>query len=390
MKDRYITKDGKKLRCGYTTGSAAAAASKAAALMLLFGERIEHVHLVTPNGTELLLAIEDIEIGSDFVSCAVKKDAGDDPDVTNGIQIYAKAARFSAQQPEIRIEGGKGVGRVTKAGLDQPPGAAAINSVPREMIRLELLEVMEKAGYIGGLLIEISVPGGEEIAARTFNPRLGIVGGISILGTTGIVEPMSDAAVIDTIRIEMNVKRTAGFEYLLLTPGNYGEDFLSGTMGFPIGTAVKCSNYIGEALEHAVSVGFRGVLLVGHIGKLVKLACGMMNTHSRYGDCRAEIFASHAALCGADTDTVRKLMESVMTDDMLDIVKQEGLLSSVACSIGEKIAFHVTEKMKGVTEVGIVVFSNRKGVFFQTPNVPDLVIKTKHEMDDQLIEVEKN
>ena len=390
MKDRYITKDGKKLRCGYTTGSAAAAASKAAALMLLFGERIEHVHLVTPNGTELLLAIEDIEIGSDFVSCAVKKDAGDDPDVTNGIQIYAKAARFSAQQPEIRIEGGKGVGRVTKAGLDQPHGAAAINSVPREMIRRELLEVMEKAGYIGGLLIEISVPGGEEIAARTFNPRLGIVGGLSILGTTGIVEPMSDAAVIDTIRIEMNVKRAAGFEYLLLTPGNYGEDFLSETMGFPIGTAVKCSNYIGEALEHAVSVGFRGVLLVGHIGKLVKLACGMTNTHSRYGDCRAEIFASHAALCGADTDTVRKLMESVMTDDMLDIVEQEGLLSSIACSIGEKIVFHVTEKMKGVTEVGVVVFSNRKGVFFQTPNVPDLVAKIQNEMDKQLIEVEKN
>ena len=153
---------------------------------------------------------------------------------------------------------------------------------------------------------------------------------------------------------------------------------------------MKCSNYIGEALEHAVSVGFRGVLLVGHIGKLVKLACGMMNTHSRYGDCRAEIFASHAALCGADTDTVRKLMESVMTDDMLDIVKQQGLLSSVACSIGEKIVFHIAEKMKGVTEVGIVVFSNRKGVFFQTPNVPDLVIKTKNEMDDQLIEVEKN
>lgn len=381
MNDSFITKDGKKLRCGYTTGSSAAAASKAAALMLFSGERTERVYLLTPKGMGLTLAVEEIKFGSDFVSCAVKKDSGDDPDVTNGILVFARVARFPAVSPEVRIDGGEGIGRVTKPGLDQPPGEAAINSVPRRMIRQAMLDVMAEYGYTGGLSVVISAPGGEEIAARTFNPRLGIVGGISILGTTGIVEPMSDAAVVDTIRIEMNMRRAAGKNYLLLTPGNYGADFIAGAMGMDAENAVKCSNFIGDSLEYAAEAGYRGILLVGHIGKLVKLAGGMMNTHSRYGDCRAELFAAHAALCGADSKTAGRLMESVMTDDMLDIVREAGLEKAVVRSLGGKIEEHVAAKTYGKAETGVVIFSGKSGLLFRSQNAQALTEKIKAEED---------
>lgn len=382
MNDGFITKDGKRLRCGYTTGSSAAAASKAAALMLFSGKRVDSVYLLTPKGVGLTLSVEEIEFGAGFVSCAVKKDSGDDPDVTNGIRIYAKVSRFPADAPEVRIDGGKGIGRVTKPGLDQPPGEAAVNSVPRTMIRREMLEVMAEYGYTGGLSVILSAPGGEEIAARTFNPKLGIVGGISILGTTGIVEPMSDAAVVDTIRIEMNMRRAAGKRYLLLTPGNYGADFISGTMGMNAERAVKCSNFIGDSLEYAAEMGFFGILLVGHIGKLVKLAGGMMNTHSRYGDCRAELFAAHAARCGADTETVRRLMESVMTDDMLDIVREAGLEKAVIRSLGTKIEEHVAAKAYGKAETGVVIFLGKTGLLFCSRNAQLLAEKIKAEEED--------
>lgn len=379
MRDGFITKDGKKLRCGYTTGSSAASASKAAALMLFSGARVESVYLLTPKGVGLTLAVEDIEFGADYVSCAVKKDGGDDPDVTDGILIYARVSRFPAETPQVRIDGGEGIGRVTKPGLDQPPGAAAINSVPREMITRSVLEVMAEYGYTGGLSVLIFAPDGAALAARTFNPRLGIVGGISILGTTGIVEPMSDAAVIDTIRVEMNVRRAAGRQYLLLTPGNYGADFISGSMGLDAESAVKCANFIGDSLEYAAEAGFLGILLVGHIGKLVKLAGGMMNTHSRYGDCRAELFAAHAALCGADRDTVQRLMESVMTDDMLEIVREAGLEGEVIRSLAGKIEEHVAARVFGKAETGIVVFSNQSGLLFRSRRVQALAEKIKAE-----------
>lgn len=379
MRDSFVTKDGKRLRRGYTTGSCAAGAAKAAAWMLFSGKRTDAVSLMTPKGEALTLAVEDIDMGKAFVSCAVRKDSGDDPDVTNGMRIYARVERYASPAREVRIDGGTGVGRVTKAGLDQPPGAAAINSVPREMIRRAVTEVMEETGYTGGLSVVVSVPGGEEIAARTFNPRLGIEGGISILGTTGIVEPMSDAAVIDTIRVEIRVRRAAGEEYLLLTPGNYGEDFLVHAMGIRKDTALKCSNYIGDALECAADSGFAGILLVGHIGKLIKLAGGMMNTHSRFGDCRAELFAAHAALCGADTNTARRLMDSVMTDDMLAIVREAGLLERVMRSIGAKIVFHAEAKLMGKAELGVVVFSNQMGPLFETPNARTLADAIKNE-----------
>lgn len=374
--EQYVYKNHKKLRYGYTTGSCAAAASKAAAAMLLSGKEISYVELHTPKGIDLRLEVLDISREDNVVSCAIQKDGGDDPDVTNGILIYAKVSRESADEAQIIIDGGIGVGRVTKPGLEQPVGAAAINKVPRQMIRENLEAVCEQYHYHGKLSVVISIPAGVELAAKTFNPRLGIVGGISVLGTSGIVEPMSEQALIDTIRVEMRQKLANDMEYLLVVPGNYGIDFLDQYgHGLQLEDAVKCSNFVGEALDAAVEFGAKGVLLVGHIGKFVKLAGGIMNTHSHNADARMELLTVHAALLGAPVELLQKMMECVTTDDALKYLKEADLMEPVMERIMEKMEFYVNQRAQHQLELGVITFSNVFGILGQTKNVPDLVKK---------------
>ena len=249
MAEQYIYRGGQKLRCGYTTGSCAAAASGAAAEMFISGEISEFSEIMTPKGVPLKLEVLDAKICTDYAKCAIKKDSGDDPDITNGILVYAKVSRIS---DGVEIVGGEGIGKVTKAGLDQPIGEAAINSVPRKMIAAAVEKVAEMHDYHGGFRIEISVPNGEEIAKKTYNPRMGIEGGISIIGTSGIVEPMSNSALIDTIRLEERMRKAEGHNALLLTLGNYSENFIQKSMPFALEKSVKCSNFIGEAIDSAV------------------------------------------------------------------------------------------------------------------------------------------
>lgn len=371
--DSFVQRDGKWLRRGYTTGSCAAAAAKASAMMLLGGGRMESVWLLTPAGVGLTLPLSEIQVDGEGVSCGVVKDSGDDPDVTNGITIFARVERFDAPGPLVEIQGGEGIGLVTRPGLDQPVGEAAINSVPRRMIREELLAVMEERGFTGGLRVTLWAPGGENLAQKTFNPRLGIVGGISILGTTGIVEPMSDEAVVETIRAEVSMRRASGQKDLLFTPGNYGADYLKNALKLDPQRVVTVSNFVGDALNIAAEAGAESFLLVGHIGKLVKLAGGIFNTHSRYGDCRGEIFAAHAALCGASRTVVQGLMESVMTDGMLDILETAGLREPVMESIIDKIAFHLSQKAAGRLQAEAMVFSQKAGLLGVTPGALDLL-----------------
>ena len=361
--EEYIVKDGKKLRLGYTTGSCAAAASKAAAYMLLTGRRKDTIDLLTPKGIRLHLTVEEIKITSSEVSCAIRKDSGDDPDATRGTLVFACVRKTDA--PGVLIDGGAGVGRVTKRGLDQPVGAAAINSVPRRMIEENVREVCALCGYDGGISVVISVPEGEALAKKTFNPRLGIVGGISILGTTGIVEPMSEQALVDTIRVELRQRRELGAEYVLLTPGNYGADFIRDSIGIDPRTAVLTSNYIGDALELSRELGFRGALLIGHIGKLVKLAGGMWNTHSKFGDCRMELLAAHAASLGLRPEMVSEVLSCVMCDDALRILLEEQLYDAVLARLAGRIEFHLQHKC-GEMEVGAMVFSKEYGRLCQT------------------------
>ena len=371
--EQFVVKDGKQLRMGYTTGSCAAAASKAALWMLLTGREKKTVGLHTPKGIDLTLAVEEITRGPDFVSCAIAKDAGDDPDVTAGALIFA-TVRLT-QAPGIAIDGGFGVGRVTKPGLDQPVGNAAINSVPRAMIRENLEEVAKALDYSGGIRVEISVPLGEELARKTFNPRLGIVGGISILGTTGIVEPMSEQALVDTIRVELRQKRTQG-DYVLLTPGNYGSDFIRDSLGIDPKTAVQVSNFIGQSLDMCRELGFRGALLIGHIGKLVKLGGGMMNTHSKYGDCRTEILSAMAGAEGVDPATIRAMLECVSCDDMLRLLGPEK--EKVLRRLMDRIAFHLQYRAQDM-EIGCAMFSKEYGLLGKTENTEELIRKILHQ-----------
>ena len=300
LEDYYVIRGNKKMRFGYTTGSCAAAACKGAAEILLGGVMQKAVTLMTPKGILLTLELKDIRIEGNQVTCAIQKHAGDHPDTTNGILVYATVQKTKA--PGIILDGGVGVGRVTKAGLSQKIGEAAINPVPKAMILREATEIAEKYDYEGGLKIIISVPEGVEIAKKTFNPRLGIVGGISILGTSGIVEPMSEAALVQSINVEMKQHFSQGEEYLLVTPGNYGADYLREHMDLPYEKNIKCSNYVGETIDMAIDMGVKGILFIAHIGKFVKVAAGIMNTHSHSADARMEVLASNAIRAGASLE----------------------------------------------------------------------------------------
>ena len=369
--EEFIEKDGKKLRYGYTTGSCAAAAAKAAAWMLLTGKRKNTISLVTPKGIPLSLQVEDIRMEEDFVSCAIRKDSGDDPDVTNGTLVYARVSRRGT--PEIAIDGGFGVGRVTKKGLDQPVGNAAINSVPRKMIRENLKEVLSLTDADCGLDVLISVPDGERLAKQTFNPRLGIVGGISVLGTTGIVEPMSEKALVDTIRVELNQRRAGGGDYVLLTPGNYGCDFIRAGLNLRPEWAVQTSNFIGQSLDICRELGFRGALLVGHIGKLVKVGGGMLNTHSKYGDCRMEILAAHAGKAGLPPEKIGEVLDCVACDDALRILQEAGCREKALESLNERILFHLRHRAGENLELGTILFSKEYGLLAQSANALNLI-----------------
>lgn len=371
LENQYVIKNNKKMRLGYTTGSCAAGAAKAAAKMLFRGEKVEQVDLMTPKGILLHLEILEQQMSSDKCSCAVRKDGGDDPDMTNGMLIYATVEK--SRDAGVRIDGGAGVGRVTRKGLEQPVGAAAINRVPRAMIQREIEQVCEECSYEGGLLVTISAPNGNEVSSRTFNPRLGIEGGISILGTSGIVEPMSEAALIKSIEIEMDMRLAQGTEYLLVTPGNYGAAYLREHMELPFEQSIKCSNYIGETLDMALNKGVKGILFVSHLGKFVKVASGIMNTHSRQADARVETLASSAIRSGVDLDTARKILECQTTDEALDILAQTTYFKETMEQVVERIQYYLDHHTYGQMVTGAVIFTNTYGFLGQTADAQKLI-----------------
>ena len=294
----------KLLRYGYTTGSCAAAAAKAAAQMLRTGQPVSQVRIVTPSGVPLTLDVLDPGLGEDSASCAIRKDGGDDPDATSGLLIYATVRPIPQG---IRIDGGPGVGRVTKPGLDQPVGAAAINHVPRQMIEAAVAEALQ--GASGGM-----------------------GAGSSVRGATD----------------------------LLLTVGNYGDDFASCKLGLSLAGRIKCSNFIGQTLSDAISLGFRRVLLIGHIGKLVKLGAGIMNTHSAQGDARMEILVSCALARGASLEALRAVVACITTEAALEELRRFGLLEETMKELGERIGQQLDRRFGRFLELGVLVFSGQK------------------------------
>ena len=378
--EHYIFSGGRRLRCGYTTGVCAALAAAGAARLLLTGAPPPSVSLETPKGITVKVPLEECRLREDWASCAVRKDAGDDIDVTAGALIFAQAAFQNG--PGIAIDGGPGVGRVTKPGLDQPVGAAAINRVPRRMIAEQVEAVCRELGYTGGLEVIVSIPGGEEAASRTFNPMLGVVGGLSVLGTSGIVEPMSEQAIVDTIAVQQRQAAATGSRRVILTPGNYGADYLReagpALAGVPV---VKCSNFLGDALDIAANIGFEQVLLVAHIGKLVKVAGGIMQTHSRYADCRTELFCAHAAVCGGGPSLCRSLLDAATTDACLALLDAAGLRDAVLDSLLAAVQRHLTRRAAGAYLVGAVTFSNEYGALGATDQAKEIIETWRQEKE---------
>lgn len=363
------------MRYGFTTGSCAAAAAAAACYMLLTGRKKEEMTILTPKGISYTAKLVDISINESSAACAIVKDGGDDPDITTGAHIVAEAAFLQKESlqkdktdavQQIIIRGGKGVGRVTKPGLDQPVGEAAINHVPREMIEKEVRRICALCDYNGKLQVTISVPEGEEIAQKTFNPRLGITGGISILGTSGIVEPMSSQALLDTIQVELRQKKAMGQQMIAVTPGNYGLDFMKEAFAYDLDKSVKCSNFIGNTIDMAAETGFCGMLLTGHIGKLVKVSGGIMNTHSKEGDCRMELLAAAALKSGGSKTQALGILEAVTTEEGIRLLQEGGNLQKTMQILMEKIMFYLQKRAAGRLQIECMMYANGYGLLAES------------------------
>ncbi|MEW8973233.1 MAG: cobalt-precorrin-5B (C(1))-methyltransferase CbiD [Tissierellaceae bacterium] len=314
--DLYVVKDGKNLRCGYTTGSCAAGAAKAAALMLETRKVIDYIEIDTPAGIRLKLKVNDQIIQEDRASCSIIKDAGDDPDATDGIKIFVEVSR--SKDSNIDIDGGFGIGRITSQSLFGEVGEAAINKVPKQMIKKELREISDS-----GYNVIISAPLGKEIGKKTFNKNIGIEGGISIIGTKGIVYPMSEEALLKTIYMEVDgIVKNWGKDNILLVPGNYGEN-LAESIDIDI-PKVKVSNFIGDSLLYVYNKGFKTITLLGHIGKFSKLAIGVFNTHSKVCDARMEAFIYYLALMGASMEFIQRIDTCLTAEEALNICCDEG------------------------------------------------------------------
>ena len=383
--EEYVIKNQKKLRLGITTGTCSAAAAQAAAMQLLLDVESHTVTLRTPKGMTVSVPVYLLESDSRKASYKVVKDSGDDPDVTNGTDVCVtvefvkrrvceqkdgsqdRSCAFTSESfPYLTLDGGIGIGRVTKEGLEQAVGQAAINRVPRQMIFAAVGDVCEKANVCEPLHITVWMPEGETLAKRTFNPKLGIEGGLSVLGTSGILEPMSEQAIVATIETEIRQLHAVGEEKVLVTPGNYGQAYASEYLGLDLAKSVKSSNFIGDTIDLAISYGMKDFLLVGNIGKLVKLAAGIFNTHSKVADGRGEIFAVHAAMAGAGADVVQEIYNCINTDRMLDVVEREGLREAVMQSILVAIEKHVAGRIGDAMRFGVIVFSEKYGYLGQT------------------------
>lgn len=317
--DAPVWHNGKALRKGYTTGSCATAAAKVAALMVLRQHIIHQVSIVTPSGVTLRLNVESPHIEGQQAIAAIRKDGGDDVDATHGMLIFARVSLNDSG--EIVLCGGEGVGKVTRKGIGLPIGSAAINRTPRQTIEAAVREVI---GPSRGAEVEIFAPEGDERAKKTYNSRLGIIGGISIIGTTGIVTPMSEESWKRSLSLEMEIKREAGLERVVLVPGNHGERFVREQMGLPGDIVVTMSNFVGFMIEEAVRMGYKQIVLIGHPGKLVKIAAGIFHTHSHIADARMETLVAHLALLGAPHELLLLVSECDTTEAAMEHIDAAG------------------------------------------------------------------
>ena len=377
--EEYVYIDGKKYRRGYTTGSCATGAAKAATYMLLTKKRIDSINIDTPKGIPLTLKIENINICDDYIECSIEKDGGDDIDATHTMHIHARAELVKRQGKEnILVCGGEGIGVVTRKGLSVEVGKPAINPVPMKMINNEVSKIIgsDTSDALGNdtvLKITIFAPRGQEISIKTFNPRLGIVGGISILGTTGIVEPMSDEGWKKSLSIELKMKRAQGLDKIILVPGNHGEQFIRENLNLDMKYVIRTSNFIGYMLKEAQRMGYKKILMAGHIGKFIKLSAGIFNTHSKIADARSEILVSNLALMKAPYEFLEKISECLTAEEAVEIIDNSDYKEFYDL-VSNKCKFKVKQYLgDDEIDVEIMMFSMDKTLLGQSDNADSLV-----------------
>ena len=403
--EEYVYIDGKKYRRGYTTGSCATGASKAAVYMLITKNRINTINIDTPKGIPLLLKVDNINISDTFVECSIKKDGGDDIDATHTMDIYARAEIVAKNDKNkgyltlkdidslstnseckselykfIRVYGGTGIGVVTKKGLSVDVGKPAINPTPLKMINHEIRKLRGDnfESILGNdkvLKITIFAPQGETVAKKTFNPRLGIVGGISIIGTTGIVEPMSDDGWKKSLSIELQMKKEQGLDKIILVPGNHGEQFIREKLNLDIKYVVRVSNFIGYMIKEAQRIGYKKILMAGHIGKFIKVSAGIFNTHSKVADARSEILVANLALMGARYEFLNKINQCVTTEEAVELINNSEyreVYNILSNKCRERVKQYLNEDSDDI-DVEVIIFSMDKSLLGKSDNTDDLV-----------------
>ncbi len=369
MMQEVIWIDNKAYRKGYTTGSCATAAAKAAAQMILSQEKIDQVRIITPSNVILDLDVLESNVADNVAIAAIQKDGGDDIDVTHGMLIYAKVSLN--QTGRIHIEGGVGIGRVTRKGVRHAIGEAAINETPKKTIESAVREVI---GEDHGADVLIYAPGGAEIAQETYNPRLGIVDGISILGTTGIVTPMSDESWKKSISLELEVKREEGLNKIIFVPGNHGERFAEG-LGLNPNHVVVISNFVRHALKEIERLGYKEILLLGHFGKLVKVAAGVFNTHSHVADARMETMITHLALMSAPIALIEDVYNSSTTEEAMEFISKAGyqeVYDAIAKKIKSRIE-HLSKYGKNPLSAESILFSMEGNVLGVSQSIEAII-----------------
>lgn len=403
--EEYVYIDGKKYRRGYTTGSCATGASKAAVYMLITKNKIDTINIDTPKGIPLSLKVDNVNISDTFVECSIKKDGGDDIDATHTMDIYARAEIVSKNDKSkeyltlkdidslstnsecqselykfIRVYGGIGIGVVTKKGLSVDVGKPAINPTPLKMINHEIRKLIGDnfESILGNnkvLKITIFAPQGETIAKKTFNPRLGIVGGISIIGTTGIVEPMSDEGWKKSLSIELQMKKEQGLDKIILVPGNHGEQFIREKLNLDIKYVVRASNFVGYMIKEAQRIGYKKILMAGHIGKFIKVSAGIFNTHSKVADARSEILVANLALMGATYEFLNKINQCLTAEEAVELINNSEyrqVYNILSNKCRERVKQYLNEDSDDI-DVEVIMFSMDKSLLGKSDNTDDLV-----------------
>ncbi|EHP87030.1 cobalt-precorrin-5B (C(1))-methyltransferase CbiD [Methanotorris formicicus] len=332
----------KKGKLGYTTGSCAAAGAYAGLYFLKNNIKLDYVEIENPNGEILIIPIEKIEkIGENVVKTTVIKYSGEDIDITNGIEIIVDVELI--KEKKIKIIGGEGIGIVTKDGLQIKKGEYAINPKPREMIKKNLLRLLDEDE---GVIVKISAPKGKELAEKTLNPKLGIIGGISILGTTGIVRPMSNEAYRESLVPQIDVALANGYETLIFTPGNIGTKFAKKLLNAEDDQIVEVSNFWGYMLDKADEKGVKNIIVFGHAGKIIKLSAGIFDTHSKVADARNEILTAYSSLFINEKEVLKKILYANTTEEIMKILREKDVLYDVFNAIAERVVERLSSRWK--------------------------------------------